>query len=327
MNMQTFTASVATVVSALVLFPSVASAEDARITCTGTVTSILGSGLEAPFSNAAVGETVQIVFDVEIAEQLPFNFFGYPANTPTSSVSIGAASDGFAFTGTERLNLRDNFDLFGDIFAIGGRLSSAPSTQLLVYLRDPSESAFATQDIRNFYGTSLDLSDFDVVSHVLSPTGQILFDVLSVEVEAAPGAPIGVPYCTATPNSTGSIGTTSAFGLQSPGFNDLTLTASGLPNNQSFGYFIVSSTQGFIPGAGGSQGNLCVGGAIGRFVGEGQVIPSDFAGEIALPVDLTALPSPTGSVAVQPGQTWNFQLWLRDGTATNFTRGLSVTFQ
>ncbi len=45
--------------------------------------------------------------------------------------------------------------------------------------------------------------------------------------------------------------------------NDLTLAASQLPNS-SFGFFLTSRSQGFVMGPGGSQGNLCVGGAIGR---------------------------------------------------------------
>ncbi len=45
-------------------------------------------------------------------------------------------------------------------------------------------------------------------------------------------------------------------------------------------------------------------------------------------VDLTHLPRPTGPLAVQPGDRWNFQLWYRDstgGTATfNLTDPLEV---
>ncbi len=58
---------------------------------------------------------------------------------------------------------------------------------------------------------------------------------------------------------------------------------------------------------------------------------SGATGSISLPVNLTALPTPTGPVAGAVGQTWNFQCWYRDtlgGNATsNFSNGLAVTLQ
>ena len=48
-----------------------------------------------------------------------------------------------------------------------------------------------------------------------------------------------------------------------------------------------------------------------------------------IPVDLNNLPRPNGTVAVQAGETWNFQCWYRDknpGTTSNFTDGVSVLF-
>jgi hypothetical protein len=37
------------------------------------------------------------------------------------------------------------------------------------------------------------------------------------------------------------------------------------------------------------------------------------------------LPTPPNS-AISPGTTWHFQLWYRDGAASNFSDGVSVTF-
>ena len=69
---------------------------------------------------------------------------------------------------------------------------------------------------------------------------------------------------------------------------------------------------------------------IGRYVGPGQVLNSGAQGSISLTLDLTALPQPTGFVAVQAGQTWNWQTWFRDsamGLATsNFSDGLQIDF-
>jgi hypothetical protein len=112
--------------------------------------------------------------------------------------------------------------------------------------------------------------------------------------------------------------------------NNLTLTASSLPNN-AFGYFLTSMTQGLVPQPGGSLGVLCLGGNIGRYVGPGQIQNSGGTGAISLLLDLTQTPTPTGPVAVAVGQTWNFQAWHRDSVGgaavSNFTDGLQVTFQ
>ena len=110
--------------------------------------------------------------------------------------------------------------------------------------------------------------------------------------------------------------------------NDLTLTADGLALN-AFSFFIVSRTQGFVANPGGSAGNLCLAGAIGRAVG-GQIINSGTTGTVAVLANLTAMPQPTGAVVVVAGETWNFQCWFRDaigGVATsNFSDAVAVTF-
>ena len=137
---------------------------------------------------------------------------------------------------------------------------------------------------------------------------------------------VGTNYCDpAVPNSTGLPGTIGATGSELVADNDLTLTAVDLPPNQ-FGFFLASLTQGFVANPGGSQGNLCLGGTIGRFTA--QVQSSGGAGTFSIPVDLGAMPPPLGSV--QPGDTWSFQAWYRDVNPTptsNFTNGVAVTFQ
>ena len=141
---------------------------------------------------------------------------------------------------------------------------------------------------------------------------------------------IGTTYCTSNPNSTGVNSSLSAAGSVEVSSNDLTLTAADLPPS-SFGFFLASQTQGAVANPGGSEGVLCLGGAIGRFVGPGQIKNSGSNGEFSLALDLTALPSPTGFVTAMPGETWNFQAWHRDavgGSAvSNFTDGLSTTLQ
>lgn len=142
--------------------------------------------------------------------------------------------------------------------------------------------------------------------------------------------PLGTAYCTANANSTGVAAAISASGTNVVSDNDLTLTAEQLPAN-AFGFFLVSSQQGFVMNPGGSSGNLCLSGSIGRYVGPGQIQNSGPGGTFSLQVNLTAIPSPTGPVGTSIGDTWNFQTWYRDsspaGPTSNFTNGLEITFQ
>lgn len=137
--------------------------------------------------------------------------------------------------------------------------------------------------------------------------------------------PLGLSYCgPAVPNSTGQPAELFVTGSGVAG-EPITLTASQLPMNE-FGYFLVSATQGLAQPP-GSSGNLCLAGNIGRFVGAGQVKNSGTDGDFFLVVDTNTLPL-TPPVAVQPGETWSFQGWFRDGAMdSNFTDGAAVTFQ
>ncbi|MEZ6018013.1 MAG: hypothetical protein R3F49_23110 [Planctomycetota bacterium] len=142
---------------------------------------------------------------------------------------------------------------------------------------------------------------------------------------------VGTAYCSpAIPNSTLASGEISGSGSAVRADNDLTLEARSLPNN-SFGFFLTSRTQGMVANPGGSQGNLCLSGAIGRYVGAGQIKNSGAVGQFSLLLDLAQTPTPTGLVSIAVGETWHFQAWYRDainGMATsNFTNGLQVLFQ
>ncbi|MFT5732984.1 MAG: hypothetical protein ACJA2W_000365 [Planctomycetota bacterium] len=139
----------------------------------------------------------------------------------------------------------------------------------------------------------------------------------------------GSSFCMPNVNSTGLAGKMGATGSTSAAANDLTLEASQLPVN-SFAFFITSQTQGFVAIPGGSAGNLCVVGSVGRYVGPGQIQQANASGTISLGIDLTMTPQPLGFVSVASGETWNYQAWFRDsmgGTPTsNFTDGYSISF-
>jgi len=138
---------------------------------------------------------------------------------------------------------------------------------------------------------------------------------------------VGTSYCgPAERNSSGGPATLAADGSARAGDGCLALRATGLPPSQ-FAYPLNSPQQGFVHHPPGSQGNLCLSGAIGRHT---QDVTSTGDGELTIAVDLSALPRPGGPVAVLAGETWNFTCWFRDknpGPTSNFTDAVSVLFR
>ncbi|MGD2018056.1 MAG: hypothetical protein PVJ89_08075 [Planctomycetota bacterium] len=163
-----------------------------------------------------------------------------------------------------------------------------------------------------------------------SDSGDIL--VQALDLAGGLGAPglLTTSTCAGVPNSTGASGELLAHGSAIAADNDVTLLATGLPP-MAFGFFITSETAAASPVTPpSSQGTLCLGGSIGRYVGPGQVVSSGPSGVFSLALDLTRTPTPTGLVTVTAGQTRFFQGWYRDANPTvtsNFTSGLEVTFQ
>ena len=138
--------------------------------------------------------------------------------------------------------------------------------------------------------------------------------------------PLGTPYCgPANLNSTGQSAEVSALGAQAAADSFVTLSASKMPPGV-FGYFLAGSAKDFVPFAGGSQGNLCLGGDLGRYARQVRSTGPD--GSFSMSVDLRSIPTwPPHDVA--PGETWQFQAWYRDqnpGPTANFTDGVSIPF-
>jgi hypothetical protein len=135
-----------------------------------------------------------------------------------------------------------------------------------------------------------------------------------------------VRYCSpAAPNSTGVPSRMDASGSDVLVDNALTLEASDLPLN-SFGFFLASQSEGlYMPP--GSQGSLCLGGAIGRF--NTIILNSGSTGTIELLVDLGNIPNNPPVTAVV-GDVWRFQAWHRDinpQNTSNFTDAIAVTIR
>ncbi len=135
------------------------------------------------------------------------------------------------------------------------------------------------------------------------------------------------PGCQTIPNSLGSVSGLTAFGTETVAANDIVLVASDMPFN-TFGYPIVSRSPAQVipPGAAGFR---CVGGSVGRDFS--NIFNTMGAGGATLPIDLTAIPAPSGPLSASVGETWYWQLWHRDsfgGAVTStFTDSLVFTFQ
>ncbi|MEL6430377.1 MAG: hypothetical protein AAFR54_14435, partial [Planctomycetota bacterium] len=136
----------------------------------------------------------------------------------------------------------------------------------------------------------------------------------------------GTPYCGSVPNSTGLGGRIRSFGSDRAAENNLVVEAFQLPAN-TFGLLATSPTSDFTANPGGSQGNICLGGSTGRY--NANISNSGPTGSFQIVLDLTAVPTPTGTTTVVAGQTRRWQVWFRDVNPTqtsNFTEGLAVRF-
>ena len=150
-------------------------------------------------------------------------------------------------------------------------------------------------------------------------------------IPAAAIGSLGDLACGPAPaNSTGFGGRISMRGQPAATANDVTVYADALPPG-AFGYFLTSQTAVAPTSVPLSQGLLCLGGSIGRFVGPGQISSAAADGRIGIALDLSALPTPTSLVQAAAGETWTFQAWHRDSAmgapTSNFTDALSITWR
>ncbi len=137
---------------------------------------------------------------------------------------------------------------------------------------------------------------------------------------------LGSQFCEANANSTGEAAWITAHGNTWAAGSSARLSCHSLPL-QSFGHFIVSNQSGFVMNPGGSQGNLCLQGSIGRFRRPGEVMNSGTTGYFEISFDSDDLPSPMGTTGVAPGETWYYQCWFRDvGPSSNFSNAIEVTY-
>ena len=129
------------------------------------------------------------------------------------------------------------------------------------------------------------------------------------------------------PNFSAWIG---ACGSTAVADNNLRIYGNFMPVGVT-GLLLCSRESGLVLNPGGSQGNLCLGGSIGRFAARPFTTFAGgwVGGEAYVTVDLTAMPQPGGMIPVLPGDTWHFQMWFRDsnpGPTSNFTSAMALEF-
>lgn len=322
-----------------VLYPftaSVAAAQDYSVTLRGTVSAIVNSP-GAPFGNATVGDAVVLQLGVINSPTMTVVAGGveweYPLTTSGNQLSIGTDSAPFGA------------NVSGFVRLVAGNIGMPPpdavsfsaSTQgvmngfgILGAVNDPTGTMFAAPDISQTAGSAHPVTSLTpALVQVL--TGALFVDMTEIRFNSPTCSSIGSNACAANPNSTGEAARMRACGSVSLAQNDVLIESTRMPP-QAFGFFLVSRTSAFVPNAGGSAGNLCLGGSIGRYVGPGQIQNSGASGLFQLAVDTSQLPTPNGPVAAVAGETWYFTCWFRDttsggGVTSNFADRLQLTFE
>ncbi|WP_145203187.1 hypothetical protein [Planctomycetes bacterium Poly30] len=174
-------------------------------------------------------------------------------------------------------------------------------------------------------------SNLDVALRVTAP-GQ---PALCVEYDLLVGISGDLSFagtvCQGVTNSTGTDADLFVQGTNRVALNNVTLACSDLPV-QSFGYFLTSRGFGFVPGPGGSVGNLCIaGGPVSRYSRPGEIQTSGSGSQVSLVIDLNDTPDVGQVVSIVPGETRLFQYWYRDSVmgspVSNFSSAAFTVFR
>ncbi|MEL6907770.1 MAG: hypothetical protein AAFP22_20350, partial [Planctomycetota bacterium] len=277
----------------------------------------------APQHNGVAGDEGAVwVYDYDATTMT----FGAPVKlTPTQSGTANRLGSAIAMdgdrllVGAETIDSAYVYDRSGTSWSsprwitpslTGGSTSAGKAVAIsgdTAVIGDSRDSTFTFQD-GAFYAADVTLADVD--QNGLSDVCEGWWSV----------------SCTQTvPNSTGGFATMEAAGSPFAADQSLNLTVSGLPSFQ-FGLLVASETPGLVVMPGGTQGNLCLGGTIGRF--NGQIAPSNSAGQLVIDVPIGLMPPPLPA-AVSAGETWYFQLWHRDVNPTqtaNFSEAIEVPY-
>jgi len=312
--------------SALALVAAPAHAGEITLRTVGTVTRLAPAPTTGPFASAQVGDPVVLHIEVFSVGTPIINNPGrrYDVDPVPSTLQIGAAVDTLNPAYAHSVSFYDGYLGLRDLVFFNNR-PLAQGGHVRHDLIDSTQTNFSSTDVFLMRGT-YPAAAWSVTNLGASVGGGFIeMQVASFEIGAfGPGSFVCSP---AISNSTGTAAYINGTGNSTLAANALGLEARGLPLN-SFGFFLVSRTQASVLNPGGSQGRLCLGGAIGRY--QNMVQNSGNAGLIELAIDNTRLATPTGPVAAQAGETWTFQAWYRDANpnpTSNFSDALAITFE
>ncbi len=289
------------------------------------------SGLVPDWSYSCVAQPVgretaangQLSLDgTRVIVSMPNGYYPPPAGTCPKSVTLDAATGQVVFTsdlntawthgqqvdgGNERIRMGTSSSIwqwrFDGLEFVPGHLIQTPGQ---FAWGDVSRGSLSGRT----YGVALELStSLDVLAIVDPLDGRRQFACHP-----------------AVPNLTGVAATLEIEG-GGLATGRLAARVTDLQPNGMFGYLLVADTLTAPMPAAGSQGLLCLGGNLGRYVD--QVQRADAGGQQRYHIDLNSLPMSIGSTAAQPGETWSFQSWYRDLDAlgqptSNFSSAVAV---
>ena len=322
----------ATLSTALFLSSVPAEASDVILRFEGTVTGATGSGLVGgPFTGALAGDAYELIVGLDTPG---FGSFGtgevlYNIDPETFRFEVGAAIIAAPASSNDACVVGNDvsFPASPSVDYIYGGTAVAPGQLVEFLVQDPSGQIFTTNELVQQEGVFVPGPGSGVS---ISTTGTL--DGLDLRIdlmEIVARGPVEAAFCLGVaPNSTGAAGVLSAVGYDLARINDLALVGSSLPAGQTALLLVGrgSSAPIVLPG---SQGVLCIGAPIGRFMG--LVATADSAGRVVFDVDLGAIPSGPTFVPTVAGDTLYFQAWHRDqsplGATSNLTSGASVTFR
>ncbi|MDF1838580.1 MAG: hypothetical protein P1V35_11990, partial [Planctomycetota bacterium] len=243
-------------------------------------------------------------------------------------IQVGSGSAVPDFSGSIAFLLANdgNFPGVGTMDYYAGGVYFGDGIDASVFVQDLNSLMFSSNDLSLIQGTYPGTADdYITIRQGFAGSG---VDVSVDQMVIAELGDVGTSQCIPlTQNSTGMHGVLGAWGSDVRDAYNLRMDGASLPPN-SIALLLTSQTFGITPNPGGSQGTLCLGGAIGRFRQEVQ--PTGPTGTFSIPLDWQAIPSPTGPIVAMAGQTFHFQAYYRDlnpGQTTNLTNSLEILLQ
>ncbi|MEL6904651.1 MAG: hypothetical protein AAFP22_04555 [Planctomycetota bacterium] len=188
---------------------------------------------------------------------------------------------------------------------------------------------FSSTDNESIRVTNTTGATLDIIIRVDGFGGTFTDNTYDMIVRNTAAETFGEVICVGEPNSSTDGARLFARGSDVATDNNLQLRLTNTPQNVFSLYFTSQGTARFTPA--GSDGVLCITDAnIARF--NDSLATTDISGARTYTPDLANILFQNAGtatlVSVMAGDTFNFQVWYRDGaTTSNFSDAISVTFQ